>query len=376
MDIKKEFYKLNKEDFDKLINSLINCRTTLSFSLNNKKYYFYEENEINNLLIELHLLDFEFNLLINSFSSFSKDKILESFMLNEIEATNKIENLNTKKDEIYQELALNNQKVASIASSYMFLYRNKGIDIINFDDLRNIYLALFNNLIDKENQFDGTYFRKNEVSITDGIKVVHKGINGEKEIEESMSLFLSFYNEETYDIYLRMIISHFIFETIHPYYDGNGRMGRFLFSSQLYKDKNTEVSFLISYIFHKYKSRYYKAFKKGRDIYEFGFINEYVKEILLILIDGLKEEIEIYKGLKEKRNLFVNNLKLSKNENKIYELIEEATLFSFYGINNETILKESGCSKRTLMYVLKDIKNKGILISIKFLGVSYHKFLT
>ena len=76
---------------------------------------------------------------------------------------------------------------------------------------------------------DGIYFRHGDVYVANGIKNIHIGIAGEENINRLMEEFVNFYNSKN-DTLIKMILCHFMFEYIHPFYDGNGRLGRFLFS--------------------------------------------------------------------------------------------------------------------------------------------------
>ena len=59
-----------------------------------------------------------------------------------------------------------------------------------------------------------------------------------------------------------MILCHFIFEYVHHYYDGNGRLGRYLFSSDLYLETHNIFSFSTSSSLEHEKERYYSVLKK------------------------------------------------------------------------------------------------------------------
>jgi len=46
-------------------------------------------------------------------------------------------------------------------------------------------------------------------------------------VREAMPAFSDLLREET-DPAVRVVLGHFVFVTVHPYMDGNGRVGRFL----------------------------------------------------------------------------------------------------------------------------------------------------
>lgn len=56
--------------------------------------------------------------------------------------------------------------------------------------------------------------------------MVHTGTVGEDNIIKLMEEFINLYNSNT-EVLTKMILCHFMIETIHPFYDGNGRLGRF-----------------------------------------------------------------------------------------------------------------------------------------------------
>lgn len=73
----------------------------------------------------------------------------------------------------------------------------------------------------------------------------------------------TFINEnDSLDPLIKMAISHYQFEAIHPFTDGNGRTGRILLLLQLKLEKLLDIPalFLSEYIIH-HKDKYYKGLR-------------------------------------------------------------------------------------------------------------------
>lgn len=378
MDIKKAYYTKTKEEFDQYLNNLINSEDTIHFFLDSDNPFRYNRSaEACFNILRLYRAIWEFDSLISSFNDFDKKQIIQSFLIDEIESTNKIENIESTRHNIYtliNKLSDNDEyKIKSIANSYSLLLNNKCSDISSLQDVRNIYDSLLDGSIDENNKPDGEYFRKEKVFINDGIKDIHQGMYPEAKINSSMEELVHFYNDSQFDIVERMIISHFLIETIHPFYDGNGRLGRFMFSLGLYNATKSLSSFVISKAFSDNKSKYYHSFKIGRDIHEFGFINSYATEIIEILIEHLDKVIN---ALKEKKNVLdslIIKKGLSKLERKIFLFIYESTLFTNFGVNSIEIMENTSSSKRTLIYALNQFKEQDLLTETKIGKFTYYK---
>lgn len=95
--------------------------------------------------------------------------------------------------------------------------------------------------------------------------------------------------------------------------------------------------------------------------------------MLTIFLHRIENKTE---GLKKKKKLdsFSYDSKFSKSENKVYYLLLESPLLSPYGITNNELMKKASISKRTLMYILKELKSQEKLFDTKFGRFTYHKF--
>ncbi len=117
-----------------------------------------------------------------------------------------------------------------------------------------------------------------------------------------------FINDETlsdFDPLVKMAIIHYQFESIHPFYDGNGRTGRII--NVLYLVMNDLLDLPILYLSRyiiEHKGEYYKLLQEVREtdnwenwvLYLINGVEQIAKETI-ILIGKIRELIFEYKNL-------------------------------------------------------------------------------
>ena len=74
------------------------------------------------------------------------------------------------------------------------------------------------------------------------------------------------HEDDGVDGFIKLAVVHHQFESIHPFYDGNGRTGRILnvLLLVLYKDLNLPILYLSRYI-TQHKGEYYRLLQSVRD---------------------------------------------------------------------------------------------------------------
>lgn len=376
MNLKKKYYQLSKEEFTSYLSGLKNNPLSIILYQDEESFFYYPEEEINKKILHLHKKQWELDSLFSFFSEAGKKQLIKSFLINDILSTNAIEEIHSTSHDVFSilETAKNStdKELLFITKAYQNLLENKETELNTLSDIRSLYDELISKGINKEDRPDGTYFRKEPVYISNGLKAIHTGFYPEDRIKRGLSSFIELIHKDM-DIYLKAILSHFIFETIHPFYDGNGRLGRYIFSALLLQETHSVFSFLISSCIHQEKNKYYSALKEGEDRFEFGLVNEYVSKMIDVLTDGIESTIEELKEKKTKIENFSYDSELSVSEKKVFFLLSESSILSPYGIRNDEIIKESCISKRTLMYILKRLKDQDRLIDTKFGRFTYHK---
>ncbi len=80
-----------------------------------------------------------------------------------------------------------------------------------------------------KNKLNGELFGKN-LSVHDGStnKYIHVGLQPETKIVEFIGEMLTFLKYFDAPQPFKIMASHYLFEYIHPFYDGDGRVGRFI----------------------------------------------------------------------------------------------------------------------------------------------------
>lgn len=105
-----------------------------------------------------------------------------------------------------------------------------------------------------------------------------------KLLDNLMEYMNNMYDDEAF---IKVAISHVQFESIHPYKDGNGRMGRALMTLQLAKLKDDEPILFLSEIIELFKANYYNALNECRN----GNVDGFIRFFLQCVIDQCTRNI-------------------------------------------------------------------------------------
>lgn len=117
-------------------------------------------------------------------------------------------------------------------------------------------------------------------------------------------------------ILIKSCVFHYEFEFIHPFEDGNGRIGRFWQSRILAEWNEVFAQLPIENMIWEHQSEYYKAIQDSTENNDSGIFIEFM---LSVILESLKKHIK-----NDNANDSVNNnVKLTKNQRKIIEAIQQ-----------------------------------------------------
>ena len=157
-------------------------------------------------------------------------------------------------------------------------------------EVRNLYDTLLEGHLDDENRLDGALFRAGPVHITSGTKVVHKPPMGEEAITANIQVALNHALNPNVPALFSAIAAHFMVEYTHPFYDGNGRLGRYLLVAHLGQTLTRLTTLTLPSTLNIQKSRYYKAFSAAEEPLNYGEVTGFL-HVFLGLIEQAQEHL-------------------------------------------------------------------------------------
>ena len=198
----------------------------------------------------------------------NQSMLVNTIALREAKASTEIENIFTTDDELYKELSGNEPGLKGNAKEVLRYRQALWIgfnDIIALSDINvNSMVKIYQEI---KEVHDGirpphteTIIKKRGSGIL-GSTVVYTPPRGEKVILEKLENLVAYLNDDSkyqYDPLIKLAVSHYQFEAIHPFRDGNGRAGRILSILLMIQKKllDLPILYLSAYIIEN-KDEYY-----------------------------------------------------------------------------------------------------------------------
>ena len=317
----------------------------------------------------------------------NQSMLVNTISLREAKASNEIENIFTTDDELYKSLTVKETELKGGAKEVLFyrqalwagyneIKKNKEFDL---DLIVKIYQQIIQINDSIRPPQTETVIMKRGSGLLGG-SVVYTPPRGVEIIKQKLENLFEFINNDKdypYDPLIKLAISHYQFEAIHPFRDGNGRTGRILSILIMIQKELLEVPilYLSAYIIRQKEDYYYLLNRvTATDNWEKWIIYN-LKAV---------EETSIYTiaKIEEIDRLFVNTHNLIKK--KLPHIRKETVekIFEQPYISPKRLIDNNVKSLNTAKKYLSQMEELGIMIpkkigkEIVFLNIDLYNLLS
>jgi Fic family protein len=283
--------------------------------------------------------------------------------MQEAKASSEVENIITTQEEVFQ-ASLFPENPASPAAKEVALYRQAlraGYDHLQAQKgllTNNTIMTMFQTLKRTNGGFretPGTAL-KNE---TDG-KLVYIPPQDPTEIRRQMGKLEQFINEDErsdLDPLIKMAIIHHQFESIHPFPDGNGRIGRIINVLYLTRQGLLDIPILyLSRYVTAHKSDYYANLQLVRD---HGNWEPWLLYMLRAIADTSIETLRLVEAISELMAEY--KIRIRSEHKKIYSQELLNTIFRHPYARIEFVVRELGTTRQTAARYLDELSEAKLL---------------
>lgn len=356
--------------------------------------YYVPTNSTIGLIANISEKDIILENIYNNLPELARKNFFIDMLSQELQSTNELEGVRSSKEEIVRTTRkilddkdkerINKDRFQNVIKSYLQLKNGSLKSPIDARDCRKIYDEITSDGISKENALDGRYFRKNITYVYKNNEKIHSGIsdgiNTEEVIIDKIDDLLNFMTVSNLDLHIliKIAISHYYFGYIHPFYDGNGRTGRFISSIFLKENYSWLTAMSLSQGSSKERSQYLAIFDKTNQVSSQGEINYFVDTFLSIILAG---QIGVLESLTEKNDLLKdimrkidNDRDLTNDDEKvIMEVMAQEYYFNFSrdGIGVRELKEVFSYTDNTIRNKLKGLHEKDLIYKVKGRPVKY-----
>lgn len=183
-----------------------------------------------------------------------------------------------------------------------------------------------------------------------------------KRVFSEMARFITWFNANSSSdsIFIRAAVAHLYFESIHPFEDGNGRIGRALVEKILSQAIGKPVLIAISKELERNKKRYYAELERCNHTLA---IQPWVDFFISVIMKSQKESMDLLIFLMEKTRLLSEfSSKINDRQKKVLlRMFEEGVEGFRGGLSAENYIKITKTSRATATRDLTDLVQMGAL---------------
>jgi len=300
----------------------------------------------------------------------NKHILINAVTINEAKDSSEIENIITTHDDLYK--AISDVSGATPESKEVVRYRTAlwyGYEQVKAREmLTTNTIVEIQSVIEKNRagirKLPGTVLRNEKTGETGETgETVYTPPSNEEEIRTLLKNLENYINDDLDDIdpLIKLAVIHYQFESIHPFYDGNGRTGRIINVLYLVLKKllDSPILYLSGYIICT-KSDYYKLLQEVRT-------KDNWENWIIYILDGIEETaldtLRIVKNINNEVEKMSSEIKETLPKIFSKELVE----LLFYEFYTKISYIENGLSvtRKTAAGYLNALEKEGFLISEK-----------
>jgi len=383
-----KLYYTNRDSYEQTFQERYQSETAIhiDFPALSPTCFCLQTMEISNMMLQIYKSDKRVFQLREKLPGVAIEQFTRRCLIDEIVLTNSIEGVNSTRRDIstvLDELGKKDEKKRfhGLVQKYYMLQHKENVKLESCADIRNIYNELVLQEVREEDPKDvpdGEIFRKGSVSVyTPSQKEIHRGLYPEAAIQAAAEKALAFLENAQVDLLIRIAVLHYLIGFIHPFYNGNGRLSRFISSYLLAQEMDPLLSYRLSYTVKEHISDYYAAFKECNDPKSHGDITPFVYCFLKIISEATEQ---LCKGLERRAKQLtyyaaVLDARIPSKDKVISEIgfvLVQAQLFSENGISTKELLQGYQISRVTLQKKLAFFTDLGVLITQKIGREKYY----
>lgn len=301
-----------------------------------------------------------------------QDILINTLAIQEAKDSSAVENIVTTHDEIYK-ASIGIEKITSSQAKEVQNYiaaMKKGYALVkehNFlsiNHIKQIQQILENNKAGFR-KVPGTTLKNRQ---TDAVVYTPPQSNATIiGLMENLETFMNHSDKMEVDHLIKLAVFHFQFESIHPFYDGNGRTGRILNILYLiqYNLLDTPILYLSRYIV-QHKNDYYRLLQQVRDT---GNWEEYIVYMITAITVTAQDTLLLVKNIKKAMATFKTTL---RDGYKFYSQDLLNHLFKQPYTKIEFLQEELKISRVTAANYLNTLATDGHLIKHKIGRTNYY----
>jgi Fic family protein len=200
-----------------------------------------------------------------------------------------------------------------------------------------------------------------------GHERVHFEAPPSSQVPEEMQRYIQWFNDTAPDgkheirkPAVRSAVAHLYLESIHPFEDGNGRIGRALSEKAFSQGLRRPALLSLSRVIEARRKEYYDALKEGQQSNE---ITSWVTWFINMALEAqIQAEEQIDFTLKKTRLFDHWREQLNARQNQILRRMLEEGPHGFKGMSAKKFMTITGASKATATRDLRDLADKGIVV--------------